>query len=117
MQKRGELMGEHGEGGMMALTVDVDLARAIADRHYCQVAGCNLPEQTVVGGRELDLEALAADIAENYPAQARGSIGDGGRVSHVLHGDGRPVVSRGSRGDGFRFAAGRCACELYGRCA
>lgn len=67
VQKRGELMGEHGEGGMMALTVDVDTARVIADRHYCQVGGCNLPEQTVVGGRDEDLERLAADIAENYP--------------------------------------------------
>jgi [acyl-carrier-protein] S-malonyltransferase len=67
VQKRGELMGEHGEGGMMALTVDVDTAREIADRHFCQVGGCNLPEQTVVGGRHEDLEKLAADVAENYP--------------------------------------------------
>jgi [acyl-carrier-protein] S-malonyltransferase len=60
-------MGEHGEGGMMALTVDAATAKAIADKHYCQVASCNLPEQTVVGGRESDLEALAADIDANYP--------------------------------------------------
>ena len=67
VRKRGELMGEHGEGGMMALTMDVETARGIADRHYCQVASCNLPEQTVVGGREADLEALAADVAANFP--------------------------------------------------
>jgi [acyl-carrier-protein] S-malonyltransferase len=67
VQKRGELMGEHGEGGMMALTVDVDTAKLIADKHYCQVASCNLPEQTVVGGRDADLVALAADIEANYP--------------------------------------------------
>jgi [acyl-carrier-protein] S-malonyltransferase len=67
VQKRGELMGEHGEGGMMALTVDVATAKTIADKHYCQVASSNLPEQTVVGGRDSDLEALAADIAANYP--------------------------------------------------
>jgi [acyl-carrier-protein] S-malonyltransferase len=67
VQKRGELMGEHGEGGMMALTVDVATAKTIADKHFCQVASCNLPEQTVVGGRDSDLEALAADIAANYP--------------------------------------------------
>jgi len=66
VQKRGELMGEHGEGGMMALTLDVDAAKAIADKHYCQVASCNLPAQTVVGGREDDLKMLAADIAENH---------------------------------------------------
>jgi [acyl-carrier-protein] S-malonyltransferase len=67
VQKRGELMGEHGEGGMMALTMEVEAARAVADRHYCQVASCNLPEQTVVGGRAADLESLAKDIADNYP--------------------------------------------------
>ncbi|RLB66668.1 MAG: malonyl CoA-acyl carrier protein transacylase [Deltaproteobacteria bacterium] len=67
VQKRGELMGKHGTGGMLALTIDVETARPIADRFYCQVGGCNLPEQTVVGGREDDLEALAAYVAENYP--------------------------------------------------
>lgn len=67
VQKRGELMGEHGEGGMMALTTDLDAAREIADRYYCQVGGCNLPEQTVVGGSESDLEQLAGYVAENHP--------------------------------------------------
>ncbi len=67
VQKRGELMGEHGAGGMLALTLDLETARPIADRFYCQVGGCNLPEQTVVGGREEDLEALAAHVTENYP--------------------------------------------------
>jgi len=67
VQKRGELMGEHGAGGMLALTLGLQTARSIADRFYCQVAGCNLPEQTVVGGREDDLEALAAYVKENYP--------------------------------------------------
>jgi [acyl-carrier-protein] S-malonyltransferase len=67
VQKRGELMGEHGEGGMMALTMDRDAAREVADRFFCQVGGCNLPEQTVVGGRESDLEQLAAYISEHHP--------------------------------------------------
>ncbi len=67
VQKRGELMGEHGAGGMLALTLDLDTTRPIADRYYCQVGGCNLPEQTVVGGREEDLEALAAHVKEHYP--------------------------------------------------
>jgi len=67
VQKRGELMGEHGAGGMLALTLDLETARSIADRFYCQVGGCNLPEQTVVGGRAEDLEALAAYVKENYP--------------------------------------------------
>jgi [acyl-carrier-protein] S-malonyltransferase len=67
VQRRGELMGEHGEGGMVALTVDETTAKLIADRFYCQVASCNLPEQTVVGGRDSDLEALTAYVAEYYP--------------------------------------------------
>jgi len=67
VRRRGELMGEHGEGGMLALGLDVAAARAMADRHYCQVASINLPEQTVVGGREADLESLAAEMAEAHP--------------------------------------------------
>jgi [acyl-carrier-protein] S-malonyltransferase len=67
VQQRGELMGEHGEGGMLALTVDAATAKLVADRFYCQVASCNLPEQTVVGGRDADLEALSAYVAEHYP--------------------------------------------------
>ncbi len=67
VRRRGELMGEHGEGGMLALTLDVDTARPLADLHYCQVASCNLPDQTVVGGRDADLDALAADLAVRMP--------------------------------------------------
>lgn len=67
VQKRGELMGEHGEGGMVALTVDAATAEPIADMHYCQVASCNLPEQTVVGGSDADLERLVAYMGEHYP--------------------------------------------------
>jgi len=67
VRRRGELMGQHGEGGMLALTLDVETARPLADRHYCQVASCNLPDQTVVGGRDSDLDALAADLAERMP--------------------------------------------------
>ena len=67
VNRRGELMGEHGEGGMLALALDVNAARQVADKHYCQVASMNLPEQTVVGGRDEDLEKLAADMKENMP--------------------------------------------------
>lgn len=67
VRRRGELMGEHGEGGMLALTIDVDTARPLADRHYCQVASCNLPDQTVVGGRDADLDALSADLTAHMP--------------------------------------------------
>lgn len=52
---------------MMALTTDFESAREIADRYYCQVGGCNLPAQTVVGGSDADLEKLAAYVRENFP--------------------------------------------------
>ena len=67
VQKRGELMGTHGEGEMSAFPMDVDTIRPIAERHRCAVAGLNLPEQTVIGGRSEDLEAVEADVKEQYP--------------------------------------------------
>lgn len=67
VSERGRLMGEHGEGGMLALAMEAEPARQLADRHCCQIAGLNLPNQTVVGGTHADLEQLAADLAENYP--------------------------------------------------
>jgi [acyl-carrier-protein] S-malonyltransferase len=67
VKRRGELMGEHGEGGMLALGLDAGAARALADRHYCQVASINLAEQTVVGGRDADLQMLAADVEKSNP--------------------------------------------------
>ncbi|MEO7385718.1 MAG: ACP S-malonyltransferase [Gammaproteobacteria bacterium] len=67
VRRRGELMGEYGEGGMLALTLDAETARPLADRHFCQVASCNLLDQTVVGGSDTDLDALAADLAERMP--------------------------------------------------
>ncbi len=65
--KRGELMSEYGEGEMMALTVDLETSRPLADKHYCGIAGLNLPDQTVVGGAGADLDALAEEMGEKYP--------------------------------------------------
>ncbi len=65
--KRGELMGTYGEGEMAALTVDLESARPLADKHFCGIAGLNLPDQTVVGGAGKDLDALAAEMAEILP--------------------------------------------------
>ncbi len=67
VSERGRLMGEHGEGGMLALAMGPEDALELANRHCCQVAGLNLPGQTVVGGTHADLERLATDLAENYP--------------------------------------------------
>jgi [acyl-carrier-protein] S-malonyltransferase len=42
-------------------------ATALADKHYCAIAGSNLPDQTVVGGETSDIEALSADLAALHP--------------------------------------------------
>ena len=65
--RRGELMGKHGEGEMAALPLSLEAAQTLADRHFCSVAGFNLPDQTVVGGSSTDLDALANEMAELYP--------------------------------------------------
>ncbi|RLA37145.1 MAG: [acyl-carrier-protein] S-malonyltransferase [Gammaproteobacteria bacterium] len=67
VQKRGELMGTHGEGEMTAFPLEVNAIRPLAERHHCAVAGCNLPDQTVVGGKGEDLEALEQEVTENFP--------------------------------------------------
>lgn len=64
---RGELMGNHGEGEMQALPVARDDARSWADAHFCAIAACNMPDQTVVGGSSDDLDRLAAAFAEANP--------------------------------------------------
>ena len=65
--RRGELMGTYGEGEMAALTVDLETARPLADKHFCGIAGLNLPDQTVVGGAATDLDALGTEMAELLP--------------------------------------------------
>jgi [acyl-carrier-protein] S-malonyltransferase len=67
VQKRGELMGEHGEGEMTAFPLDVDSLRPLAERFHCAVAGCNLPQQTVIGGRAGDLSRVEEAVAEQFP--------------------------------------------------
>jgi [acyl-carrier-protein] S-malonyltransferase len=67
VQKRGELMGKFGRGEMEALPVPRETAEALASKHYCGVAACNLPEQTVVGGLPEDLARLVDDLKELDP--------------------------------------------------
>ena len=62
--ERGRLMSELGRGSMLATTLDRKTAQSIAEKHYCGVAGCNLPDQTVVAGDDEDLAGLAADLRE-----------------------------------------------------
>lgn len=67
VQKRGELMGEHGSGEMLALPLALDEAQSLAEKHFCAVAGCNLKDQTVVGGLADDLDSLSSEVSELYP--------------------------------------------------
>ncbi len=67
VQKRGELMGEHGEGEMTAFMMAVDEIQPLAEQFKCAVSACNQPLQTVVGGSSDDLAALEAHVAEAFP--------------------------------------------------
>jgi len=67
VQARGNLMSEFGEGGMLALTMDADSAAKVAAQFYCQVATLNLPDQTVVAGKDADLAGLATYVGEHFP--------------------------------------------------
>jgi [acyl-carrier-protein] S-malonyltransferase len=67
VQQRGELMGTYGEGEMLAFPMDIDSVRPLAEKHYCGIAACNLPDQTVVGGRGEDLDRLAQEARERFP--------------------------------------------------
>jgi [acyl-carrier-protein] S-malonyltransferase len=66
VQKRGELMGTYGEGEMSAFPLDVDTVRPIAERYHCAIAGCNLPDQTVIGGRAEDLVLVEQQVQEQF---------------------------------------------------
>jgi len=66
VQQRGDLMGTHGEGEMTAFPLNVEAIRPIAERHFCAIAGCNLPEQTVIGGRSEDLGKVEQAVAEQF---------------------------------------------------
>lgn len=67
VKRRGELMSEFGEGSMLATTLDLATATALAEKHFCAIGGCNLPDQTVIAGPDPDLDALAAEMAEHHP--------------------------------------------------
>lgn len=67
VRKRGELMGEYGQGEMVAIPLDLETVQPLAEKHFCAIAGLNLPEQTVVGGSSADLDALGVEMAERFP--------------------------------------------------
>ena len=65
--RRGELMSELGTGEMTAFSNNLDEIQALAEKYYCGIAGCNLPDQTVVGGHVDDLARLEAQMQEDFP--------------------------------------------------
>lgn len=65
--ERGRLMSELGRGSMLATTLDLDTAKALADRYFCGIGGSNLPDQTVIAGTDEDLQSLAEDLTANHP--------------------------------------------------
>lgn len=67
--ERGRLMSEYGRGSMLATTLDLQAATELAEKHYCGIAGANLPDQTVIAGEDADLEALAQDLAQTHPTK------------------------------------------------
>ena len=66
---RGRLMSELGEGEMEALPLVLEDAKELAEQHYCAVAACNLPDQTVVGGKASDLNSLVVAFEEQFPGK------------------------------------------------
>jgi len=67
VQRRGEFMGAYGEGEMLAFPLELAQAQPLAEHYYCAVAGCNLTDQTVVGGRAADLDALMQAAQSRFP--------------------------------------------------
>ena len=59
-------MGAYGEGEMTAFPLDIDTIRPIAERYYCAIAGNNLPQQTVIGGRGEDLAMVEQQVLEQF---------------------------------------------------
>jgi [acyl-carrier-protein] S-malonyltransferase len=64
--ERGRLMSELGRGSMLATTLGLGDAQELADKHFCGIGGCNLPEQTVIAGRYEDLQALSEDLKASF---------------------------------------------------
>ncbi len=69
--RRGTLMGELGEGEMTAFALSREELAPLAEDCYCAIAACNLPDQTVAGGRRQDLDQLEQLVKEKHPRAAR----------------------------------------------
>jgi [acyl-carrier-protein] S-malonyltransferase len=62
VSRRGQLMSELGRGGMVATTLDLPTAAALADKHFCGIGAHNMPDQVVIAGESADLDKLVAEM-------------------------------------------------------
>ncbi len=70
VSSRGRLMGQNGGGEMLALPLsEADLAPYL-ESSPCQIAACNLPEQTVIGGWPAELDELQGRLTAAFPTKA-----------------------------------------------
>ena len=115
VQKRGELMGKFGQGEMEALPVPRETAQALASKHYCGVAACNLPEQTVVGGLPDDLERLVDDLKELDPKKNSTRLKTEGAFHTYFMVEGSKTISTSVGGRRSSGAIYRGIVELF-RC-
>lgn len=70
VRARASAMAEYGKGRMVALRLGVQTVRTFVDRFYCGIGGCNLPDQTVVGGADSDLSRLSEFVRSEYRVNA-----------------------------------------------
>ena len=113
VRKRGELMGEHGRGQMVAFRLDLETVRSFADNFYCGIGGCNLPEQTVVGGSEEDLQALS-EHAQNLGYKGI-PLKTEGRFSYLPDGFSSRSLQAGTRCSPHEYTSLSRTFKLYGR--
>ena len=92
MQRRGALMSELGRGGMLATTLDLPAAAALADKHFCGIGGCNLPDQTVVAGEAQGSRRAGGRDGDAVSEQARRALEHRGRVPHLSDGQRRAGI-------------------------
>jgi [acyl-carrier-protein] S-malonyltransferase len=62
VSRRGALMSELGRGGMVATTLDLAAASALADKYFCGIAAHNMLDQVVIAGESADLDKLGAEM-------------------------------------------------------
>lgn len=83
---RGDCMGEHGGGEMLALPLSEEQLNPLLRSSPCEIAACNLPEQTVVGGWPHELDLLTRQIEQTFPGKTGTRLKTEGafHTSHML---------------------------------